>query len=90
MTNRAEVTIEYWDGQQQQWPRPDDGKTSMDQAVAEIVDWLDNRTPFPYAAAEAVRTLEAIVGFHASHARNAVWTELPLAGDDRDREVLSS
>ena len=29
------------------------------------------------------------VGFHASHARNAAWTELPLSGSDREREVLS-
>ena len=35
-------------------------------------------------------TLEAVVGFHVSHARNAAWVELPLLGVDRDREVLSA
>jgi hypothetical protein len=33
--------------------------------------------------------VEAIVGFHASHARNAAWTELPLTGADREYEILS-
>ena len=61
----------------------------MDRAVAEIVAWLDDGTPLPYSAAEAAHTLEAIVGFHASHARDAAWTELPLSGADREREVLS-
>ena len=56
--------------------------------LSEIVAWLDDGTEFPYPASEAVDTLEAIVGFHASHARNAAWTELPLSGADREREVL--
>ena len=34
--------------------------SGMDRAVREIVDWLDDGTPFPYAAGEAVRILEAI------------------------------
>ena len=34
--------------------------SGMDRAVREIVDWLDDGTPFPYAAGEAVRALEAI------------------------------
>ena len=66
-----------------------DGVSGMDRAVSEIVEWLDGGTEFPYPASEAVDTLEAIVGFHASHARNAAWTELPLSGSDREREVLS-
>ena len=52
----------------------------MDRAVSEIVEWLDDGTEFPYPASEAVDTLEAIVGFHASHARNAAWTEFPAVG----------
>jgi hypothetical protein len=63
--------------------------TSMDRAVTEIVSCLDTRMPFPYPAAEAVSTWEAIVGFHASHARNAAWIELPLTGVDCAREVRS-
>ena len=83
-----DVTLEFWDGRRDAWPAPQ-GSSSMDRAVGEIVDWLDGGAPFPYAASEAVRTLEAIVGFHVSHARNAAWVELPLTGRDREHEVLS-
>ena len=61
----------------------------MDRAVAEIVAYLDRQVPFPYAAEEAAHVFEAIVGFHASHARNAAWTALPLSGDDRKIEIAS-
>ena len=44
-------------------------------------------TPFSYPAELAVRTLEAIVAFHASHARDAAWCVLPLSSADRKREV---
>ncbi len=60
---------------------PDSG---MDRAVAEIVNWLDGWRPFSYDAREAVRTLEAIIAFHASHRAGGAWVELPLRGDDRD------
>ena len=84
----AEVTIEFGDGRQEDFDRGEVG--SMDLAVAEIVAALDGGSPpFPYPAENAVRTLEAIVAFHASHARNAAWVELPLQGADREFEVLS-
>ena len=83
------VTIEYGDGHIDHWPAPTDGISGMDRAVAEIVDYLDRQTPFPYAAEEAVHTLEAILGFHASHSRKAAWTELPLSGSDRKIDVAS-
>jgi hypothetical protein len=57
--------------------------------VSEIVTWLDGSAPFPYAAQEAVATLEAILGFHAAHARNGAWVTLPLTGEDRLRVVES-
>lgn len=63
--------------------------SSMDQAVREIVGWLDNGTPVCCSAEESLRTLEVIVACHASHARQATWIELPLVGVDRDREVRS-
>ena len=61
----------------------------MDRAVAEIVAWLDadGKQPFCCSPVDALRTLEVIVGFHASHDRNAAWTDLPLTGADREREV---
>ena len=84
-----DVVLEFRDGRGEAWPEPAASVSSMDTAVGEIVDWLDGRSPFPYAASDAVRTLEAIVGFHVSHAGSAAWVELPLRGKDRDREVLS-
>ena len=84
-----EVTLAFNDGRAEHWPKEDDGMSSMDRATGEIVEWLDTGDGFEYDPAEAVRTLEAIVGFHASHARNAAWTELPLAGADREVEVQS-
>lgn len=69
---------------------PDDSPDSgMDRAVAEIVKWLDGEGPFSYDAREAVRTLEAIIAFHASHRAGGAWVELPLRGDDRDIVLLS-
>ena len=84
-----EVTIEYWDGRFDFWSAAEDGISGMDRAVAEAVEWLDDRTVFPYEAEEAVHTLEAIVAFHASHHKQAQWVDLPLVGKDRDFEVLS-
>ena len=63
-----DVVVEYRDGRGEAWPDRAGTVSSMDRAVGEIVDWLDGKSPFPYAASEAARTLEAIVGFHVSHA----------------------
>ena len=89
ISDGSSITLEYWDGRQEHWDAANDGVTGMDRAVSEIVEWLDGGTEFPYPASEAVDTLEAIVGFHASHAHNAGWTELPLLGSDREHEVRS-
>ena len=89
ISDGSNVTLEYWDGGQESWDAASDGVSGMDRAVSEIVESLDGETEFPYPASEAVDTLEAIVGFHASHAHNAAWTEIPLAGSDREHEVRS-
>ena len=89
ISDGSSITLEYWDGRRDHWDSANGGVSGMDRAVSEIVTWLDDGSEFPYPASEAFDTLEAIVGFHASHARNAAWTELPLSGADRDREVLS-
>jgi predicted dehydrogenase len=81
------VTVEGSDGRSENWPAASDGITSMDRAVAEIIDHLDQKAPFPCVPDEAVHAFEAIVSFHASHARNSAWTNLPLAGKDREIEV---
>lgn len=82
--------IETWAGGRHvlEPPSPEAG-SSMDQAVREIVGWLDDGTPICCSAEESVRTLEVIVACHASHARQAAWVELPLTGVDREREVRS-
>ena len=86
----SDVALEYWDGREEHWPSPVTEMTGMDRVMSGIVAWLDDRIVFPYPAEEAVRTLEAIIAFHASHARNAAWAELPLVGADREHEVFSA
>ena len=87
LTGGKDVTLEYWNGQTESWRSLPGEKTSMDWAVAEIVEWLDGAAAFPDVSREAVRTLEVILGFHASHARNAGWIELPLRAEDRNLEL---
>jgi UDP-N-acetylglucosamine 3-dehydrogenase len=89
ITGDASVRIERWDGRVEHWPAPPGDQSSMDVAIAEIVRYLDDGTPFPCSADESVRTLEAIIAFHASHDRGAAWVPLPLTGVDREREVRS-
>ncbi|MDA1138958.1 MAG: Gfo/Idh/MocA family oxidoreductase [Planctomycetota bacterium] len=83
------IWLEVQGSEAEEWPHPEDEPRSMELATSELVQALDGTATFPYDAAEAVHTLEAILGFHASHARNAAWVDLPLLGEDREREVLS-
>lgn len=89
VTGMRDVRLEYHDGRHETWPSPGREPTSMDHGVEEIIAALDGTRPFPWTPDEAVKTFEAIVAFHASHSRHAVWTQLPLAGDDRNIEVQS-
>ena len=82
--------IETWAGRRDVLPTPEsDAGSSMDQALREIVAWLDDKSPVCCSAEESLRTLEVILACHASHARQAAWVELPLDGADREREVKS-
>ncbi|NQU12101.1 Gfo/Idh/MocA family oxidoreductase [bacterium] len=92
VTGGDTVELEWWDGKRESWPSPRAEATSMDRAVADIVAWLDadGKTPFSCPPGDAGRTLEVIVGFHASHDRQAAWTDLPLQGADRQREVRAA
>ena len=79
------VGVRHCPDRGEHWPADYAEGTGMDRAVREIVAWLDDgSSPFPYAATEAVRTLEAIIAFHASHRRAGAWVKLPLEGTDRD------
>jgi len=88
-TGGPDVRVEQTGEDLQTWSNPADGVSSMDLAVREIVRTLVNGVEFPWSPAASVRTLEAIAGLHASHARNAAWTPLPLTGDDRSLLVNS-
>ena len=66
----------------------DDGKNSVDRAVAEIVQCLDENRPSGSSGEDGRATLEIIMGFHASHRRGGARVALPLEGEDRDSEVL--
>ena len=86
----GKAMISRW---QEEWevlpPLKAEQGSSMDRAVEEIVSWLDNKVVPPCAPEESLRTLEVILACHASHARNGAWVDLPLTGDDRNREVQS-
>ena len=85
-----DVEIEYLDGRKEHLPTSKkEGTTSMDRALDSIVAWMDDGTPFPCPPGESVRTLEVILAFHASDARNGAWVELPLDGEDRERILRS-
>jgi predicted dehydrogenase len=87
---RGVAELESWSGSREVLaPIAVGSGSSMDQAVREIVAWLDDGTLVCCSAEESVRTLEVIVACHASDARHAAWVELPLIGGDREREVQS-
>jgi hypothetical protein len=90
LTGGDEVVIEWWNRRNETWPSLRQEETSMDRALTEIVAALDGAATFPYSAQEAVSALEVILACHASHARNAAWTELPLSGSDREVQVQAA
>ncbi len=86
---RDTISIESLAGRIEQWPCLFKNTTSMDLAVTEILEWLDENKPFPYSAVDSVRTLESIIAFHVSDKRKSCWIDLPLTGYDRNCEVRS-
>jgi len=90
LTGGADVGIEHWNGKTETWPSLRQQQTSMDHAVAEIVDALDGTETFPYPVEDAVSAFETILACHASHRRSSAWTELPLSAADRDIEVYAA
>ena len=78
ITDGDNVTIDDWAGGTESFPPVSDGKSSMDRAVAGMVEWLDDGTPFSYDPHDAINVAEAISGFHVSHHRGGVWVDLPL------------
>ena len=82
------ITLQMTDGKNEHWPSAKD-EWPMNRAVVEMVNTLDDKAPFLAPGEDAVKTLEAIVGFHVSHERNAAWVGMPLGANDRKREVQS-
>ena len=87
ITGAGSIELQFWNGRIDHWNPPPGPETSMDRAMAEIVEWLDGEAAFPDSAVNSLHALEIIVACHASHQRNAAWTPLPLAGADREIEV---
>ena len=86
---RETISIEFSDGKLEQWPCLSENESSMERAVAELIEWLDGKNTFTYPAVDSVHILEAIMAFHVSHSRKSCWVELPLKGAERNYEVRS-
>ena len=86
---RDTISVEFLDGRIEKCPCLLKNTTSMDLAVTEIAEWLDDNKPFPCSAADSVSTLESIIAFHMSDKRKSSWVALPLTGSDRNCEVRS-
>ena len=84
-----DVLIEFWNGSTESWPSVRGKVSGMKTAADEIVQHLDGVATFPYPGEQAYGTHETITAFHASHARQGAWVELPLQGEDRKRAVNS-
>ena len=78
ITDGSAVAIDDWAGNVEEFPSLPASESSMDLAVAGMVEWLDDGTPFSYDPADAVNVAEAISAFHVSHHRNGAWVDLPL------------
>ncbi|MBT3276036.1 MAG: Gfo/Idh/MocA family oxidoreductase, partial [Spirochaetales bacterium] len=85
----SEINLSFFTGKTEKWTEDSSSGSSMDEAVREIVEWLDARSldgavpEFSYDPREAVDVLETIAAFHASHVRSGAWVDLPLTAEDR-------
>ena len=75
------VTAEYgyWDSKEKHVIDLQKRNTSMDNAVENIVNYLDGKEALIYGS-EALYSLEAIIGFYASYNTGSKWVQLPLSG----------
>lgn len=85
----GDVTLQWHDGRREQLAIKDPSRTSMDRAVDEIVDWLDDGRPPGVHVADSLMAMEAIVGLHVSNQRNSALVQIPLQGEDREFRVVS-
>jgi len=79
--------IEPLDGEPRVITAPPDSPSSVWLAVDEIVRCLDGDATPTSTGEDGRATLEIIVGFHVSDARNGQWVGLPINEPDRKLEV---
>jgi predicted dehydrogenase len=84
----AGFTREDWSGGAGESYACPPGIVTLRGAVDEIVRWMDQGGSFSSSGADGRTDLEIIMGFHASHGRGGQRVPLPLAGADREIEVM--
>ena len=83
-----EARIEPWAGEGRTITTPPDGPSSVALAVDDLVHCLTYGGQLLSTGEDARRALEIIIGFHVSDRLRGQWVSLPLAGKDRDLEVM--
>lgn len=92
--NRGQITVrggaarvELWSGETRTVTPPPDTGTSLDRAVAELVDCLTRGSQPCSTGEDGLSALEIIIGFHISDRQRGQWVSLPISGADRNFEV---
>jgi hypothetical protein len=83
--NEARFTL--WTGETETVPAPAERSSSLDLAVADIVECLLSGRPPASTGEDGLAALEMIIGFHASYREQGRWIPLPLRGADRELNV---
>ena len=85
-----DVRLEYWDGRTRALDQRRPGGDGDGRGGARDRRLARRRGPTSTTTRlRTVQVLEAIAAFHASHAKNSAWVELPLTGADREIVVNS-
>jgi predicted dehydrogenase len=87
--DREDAAVRMWDGRTRTIVCPPDRPSSLAVGVDEVVRCLTNGGDVSATGEYARDALEAIVAFHVSSRLGGRWVSLPLAGDDRDLEIMS-
>jgi predicted dehydrogenase len=84
----AAVQVELWNGERRTHSAPRTTESSLDRAVAEIVDCLSRGGQPCSTGEDGLAALEVIIGFHVSNRQHGQWAQIPIGGADRNLEVL--
>lgn len=79
--------FEFSDGRTRLMSTPADHPNSMELAVLDIVNCLNNGGTPASTGQDGLAALEMIVGFHVSNRRSGQWVPLPISGADRKFEI---